>query len=206
MAVCIVIAPSAAANPVVPQGKIESLLLSDDDVSSIVGLPLHQVGGIQPRPGSVLPIPEGSDCRPFVAFDVGTWTGDFTAFRQVSQQDSPDDFQFAVQQLVALYPNVKVAADTLRHAFPSDLSGRCGGVTLADSGNEQWRIDGISISGDRASWTNALIRDGQDTTWRCTHEIRVKGNVMFQDWECQYGNGRSLVAQMANMTASRIPS
>lgn len=206
-AMCIVIAPTAAANPIVPQGKIDTLLLSDDDVSSIVGLPLHQVGKVYPVPGTASPIPERDDCRPFVEFDVDTWTGDFTAFRQVSQQDNPDDLQFAGQQFIALYPNVKVAADTFRHAFASsDLSSRCHGVTLTDSSAAQWRVDGISISEDHAGWTNALIRDGQDTTWRCTNEVRLKGNVMFQDGECQFGNGRALVAQMANMTASRIPS
>jgi hypothetical protein len=205
-AVLVVVAPPALAGPVVPQGKIDTLLLSDDDVSSIVGLPLHRVGEIYPSPGLPSPPVEHNECRSFIEFDVNLWTGEFIAFRQVSQRDNPDDLQFVGAQLIALYPNEKVAAQTFRHGFPSDLVGRCGSLTLVDSAGENWRVERLAITGSRATWISAQVRDGQDTTWHCANEVRLKGNVMFHDEECQFGNGSSVVAQMAALTASRIPS
>jgi hypothetical protein len=204
-AVCIVVAPPALAGPVLPQGKIDSLLLSDDDLSSIIGLPLHRVGDIYPSPGLASPPIEHNECRSFVQFDVSVWSGEFTAFRQVTQKDNPDNFQFVDTQVIALYPNERVAAQTFRHGFSTDLVGRCGNVTLVDSAGSQWRIERPAITGTRASWLSAEMRDGQESTWNCANEIRLKGNAMFQDNECQWGNGSSVVAQMADLTASRIP-
>jgi hypothetical protein len=205
-AVCVVTAPPALAGPVVPQGKIDTLLLSDDDVSSIIGLPLHRDGDIYPSPGSASPPVEHNECRSLVQFDVDVWTGEFTAFREVTQKDNPDDVQFIDLQLIAVYPNEKVAAQTFRQGFTPELVGRCDSLTLVDSSGAHWRVDRLAITGSRASWISAAVVDGQDTTWHCANEIRLKGNVMFQDEECQFGNGSSVAAQMADLTASRIPS
>jgi PknH-like extracellular domain len=201
-----VVAPPATAGPLLPQGKIDTLLLSDDDVSSIIGLPLHRAGDIYPSPGLPSPPIEHNECRSFVQFDASVWTGEFTAFRQVTQKDNPDDLQFVDMQLIALYPNERVAAQTFRHGFPTDLVGRCGNSTLVDSFGAHWRIERPAITGNRASWVSADVQNGQDTTWHCANEIRLKGNAMFQDNECQWGNGSSVAAQMADLTASRIPS
>lgn len=194
------------ANPVVPQGKIDSLLLSDDDVSSIVGLPMRIVGKVYSSPAQSKPLAERDDCRSFVESDINLWTGEFNAFRQVIQQDDPGNLQFSVHQFVAVYPNATVAADTFRRGFAPDMVGRCGSVTLNDSAGGSWHLDKISITGNRASWMNAFLQDGQDTTWHCANEFRQKGNAMLLEVECQYGNGSPLVAQMANQIASRIPS
>ncbi|WIM88501.1 sensor domain-containing protein [Candidatus Mycobacterium wuenschmannii] len=202
----VLVASPAAAIPVVAQSKIDALLLSDDDVSSIVGLPLRRVGDIRPKPGQAGPLPDRDDCRSFVQSDVSLWTAEFTAFRRVQQRDDPETPQFAVTQSVALYPNAMTAAGTFRRAFAPDMVGRCGSVTLTDTSNASWRIDKVSITGNHASWMLANLQDGQDTTWRCANEIRQKGNAMFMEFECQYGNGGPLVAQMANLIANRIPS
>jgi hypothetical protein len=73
-------------------------------------------------------------------------------------------------------------------------------------GGTEWRLDGISITGTGARWITAQIQDGQDVTWHCANELRLQNNVMYHDQECQYGNGSPMAAQMADMTASRIPS
>ena len=99
------------------------------------------------RRGLQSPPIEHNECRSFVQFDVSVWSGEFTAFRQVTQKDNPDALQFVDTQFIALYPNEKVAAETFRHALPTDLVGRCGNVTLVDSVGAQWRIERTSITG-----------------------------------------------------------
>ena len=203
-ALCIVIAPPAAANPVVPQGKIDTLLLSDDDVSAVVGLPLRRIGGIYPSPG--MAEPGDPECNALVSSSVEVWTGDFTAFRQDAQQDNPDNLQFAVKQVVATYPNSLVVARVFRHTFTSDLVNRCSSKILTDAGGTQWSVLGIAVMGGRATWKIAQLQDGQDVSWHCANEVQAKGNVMFQAQECQYGNGSPVAAQLADLIASRIPS
>lgn len=203
--ICVIAAPPAAAGPLVPQGKVDSLLLSDDDVSSIVGLPMRRFGNVFPSPGRSSALPDRDDCRSFVQSDVSTWTGEFTAFRQVFHRDNPDNPQFATTQIVAAYPNPLVAAGTFRRAFAPAMVGRCDAVTLNDSTGASWRIDGIAVTGDHANWRISNLSNGQDTTWRCANDARQKSNVMFQEVECQFGNGGPLAAQMTNTVADRFP-
>lgn len=203
--ICVIAAPPATAGPLVPQGKIDSLLLSDDDVSSIVGLPMRRFGNVYPSPAASSALPDRDDCRSFVQSDVTLWTGEFTAFRQVNHRDNPDNPQFATTQVVAAYPNPLVAAGTFRRGFAPAMVGRCNSVTVNDSAGASWRLDGITITGDHASWKISNLVNGQDTTWRCANDARQKGNVMFQEVECQFGNGGPLVAQMTNTVADRFP-
>lgn len=205
-AACIVIAPPAAANPVVPQGKIDTLLLSDEDVSGTVGLPLRRIGGIYPSPGRATPRGDHDDCQTLVSSDVNQWSGDFTAYRQLAQQDNPDDLQFAVTQYVATYPNSLVVARVFRHAFTSDLVSHCSSKTLTDNGGTQWSVLGVSVMGGLATWKIAELQNGQDSSWHCAFEVQAKGNVMVEIQECQFGNGSPVAGQLANLIASRIPS
>lgn len=187
-----------------PQNKIDTLVLSDDEVSSVVGLPLHRIGGIYPSPGVA---PAGHDeCQTLVSSDVDQWSGDFTAFRQVAQQDNPDDLQFSVTQYVATYPNSLVVARVFRHTFTSDLANRCSSKTLTDAGGNQWSVLGVSVMGSGATWKIAQLQDGQDSSWHCVYQVQAKGNVMFQISECQFGNGTPVATQLVDLIASRIPS
>lgn len=203
-AVCVIVASPAAASPVLPQNKIDTLVLSDDDVSSVVGLPLHRIGGIYPTPGSAPADHDG--CRTLVSSDVDQWSGDFTAFRQLAQQDNPDDLQFSVTQYVATYPNSLVVARVFRHAFTSDLVNRCNSKTLTDASGSQWSVLGVSVVGGAATWKIAQLQDGQDSSWHCVNQVQAKGNVMFQIQECQFGNGSPVAGQLVDLVASRIPS
>lgn len=204
-AICVIVASPAAAGPVLPQNKIDTLVLSDDDVSSVVGLPLRRIGGIYPSPGVAAPA-DHDECQTLVSSDVDQWTGDFTAFRQLAQQDNPDDLQFSVTQYVATYPNSLVVARVFRHTFTSDLVNRCSSKTLTDTGGNQWSVLGLSVMGGGATWRIAELQDGQDSSWHCVYQVQAKGNVMFQIQECQFGNGSPVAAQLVNLIASRIPS
>jgi PknH-like extracellular domain len=203
-ALSVAFAPQAAADAMVSPGKVGTLLLSDDDVSAIVGLPLHRDGQIYPAPSRPAP-PE--PCKVLVVFDSDLWTGEFLAYRQVRQADNADNPQFLVQQFIAAYPKPSTAAQTYRHSFPSDLVNRCGTAVLPDpiESHAQWRIDGVTVTGTDATWIRTELYDGQDITWRCSDTLRLRSNVMYQDEECQYGNGATLVTQMSDMTASRFP-
>ena len=205
-ALCIVSAPPALAGPVVPQGKVDTLLLSDDDVSSIVGLPLHRAGdGLERGAGKTtwrtqrMPIPH--------PLGRGMWSGEFTAFRALSQQDQPDQWGFVTFQAVATYPSAGTATQIYRRAFtPAQRACNSVALPIETDPHGQWRIDGLTVDNSGARWISRDLQDGEDSTWHCANEVRLKSNVMYQDQECQYGNGSPLVAQMANMTASRIPS
>jgi PknH-like protein len=205
-AVCVIVASPAAAGPALPQNKIDALLLSDDDVSSIVGLPVHRIGGVYPSPSSAAPRGDHPECQALIDSDVNVWTGDFIAYRQVTQQDNPDALQFSVRQLVAAYPNSLVLARVFRHTFTSDLASHCRSVTLTTDDGTQWSVVDVSVMGGVATWKLAQLQDGQDTSWRCAFEVQAKGNVMLQIQECQYGNGSPVTAQLADLIASRIPS
>jgi hypothetical protein len=204
-ALSVIFAPQAAASAGVAPGKIETLLLSDDDVSSIIGLPLHRVGNISVAPGPANDLGANNECKQFLYSGVNVWSGEFTAFRQVKQQDNPDDLQFAPQQFIGVYPNPQTAIQTFGHSFSPDRISRCNSVVLPDASGNQWSVFAISITGTGATWFNAELQNGQDNTWHCANDVRLKNNVMYQDQECQYGNGSSLAAQMADMTGSRIP-
>lgn len=206
MVVCLIVASPASASPVVPQGKVDTLLLSDDDVSGVVGLPVHRIGGVYPSPGASARSGDHAECQALINSDVDMWTGDFTTFRQVTQQDNPDDLQFSVKQLVATYPNSLVLARVFRHTFTADLASRCRSVTLATDAGAQWSVVEVSVTGGLATWKVAQLQEGQDTSWRCAFEVQAKGNVMLQVQECQYGNGSPVTAQLADLIASRIPS
>ncbi len=204
-AVCLIVASPAAASPVVRQNNIDTLVLSDDDVSAIVGLPLRRIGGIYPSPGGA-PSADHDECRTLVASGIDQWSGDFTAFRQLAQQDNPDDLQFSVTQYVATYPNSLVVARVFRHTFTSDLVSHCNSKTLTDAGGNQWSVLDVSVMGGGATWKIAQLQDGQDNSWHCVYQVQAKGNVMFQIQECQFGNGSPVAAQLVNLIASRIPS
>jgi hypothetical protein len=204
-AVCVIVASPAAASPVLPQNKIDTLVLSDEDVSSVVGLPLHRIGGIYPSPGVAAP-GDHDECQTLVSSGVDQWSGDFTAFRQLAQQDNPDDLQFSVTQYLATYPNSLVVARVFRHTFTSDLVNHCNSKTLTDASGNQWNVLGVSVMGGGATWKIAQLQDGQDSSWHCVYQVQAKGNVMFQIQECQFGNGSPVAGQLVDLVASRIPS
>jgi len=204
-AVCVIVASPASATPVLPQNRIDTLVLSDDDVSAVVGLPLHRIGGIYQSPGTAA-VGQRDECQTLVSSDVNQWSGDFTAYRQLAQQDNPDDLQFSVTQYAATYPNSLVVARVFRHTFTSDLVKNCSSKTLTDAGGNQWSVLDVSIMGGGATWKIAELQGGQDTTWHCVFQAQAKGNVMFQIQECQFGNGSPVAAQLVNLIASRVPS
>jgi hypothetical protein len=211
-ALCMLLTPAAAAKAlpetIVPPAKLATLLLPDDVVGSIIGLPMPMLGTPSPAPARAFTLREHNDCKALIVADVDVWTGDFTAFRNVVQQDLPGgDHQFFVSQSAATYPSSQTATQVFQRTYNYDLQSRCG-VVLPDFSDEhvQWRVDGISITSSRASWSAIQIFDGQDTMWRCSGEFRTQSNVMYMDVECQNGNGTSLVKQIADMTAGRFPA
>ncbi len=204
---CVTLAPAAAASPGSPlgPGKIDMLLLSEDEVSSIIGLPMHQQGDSAHAPATAVTLRERNECKVLTYNDVDLWSGDFTAFRVIAQQDQPDP-EFTAWQGVATYPDSQTATRVFRHSFNAALGKRCGAGVVPDALDEhaQWRVAKLTVSASAASWSIALLRDRQEITWRCADEVRMKRNVMYQDAECQFGNGISLARQMADMTARRI--
>lgn len=100
--------PGLASTDGLPPGRVGALLLSDDDVSAIVGLPMHGNGSWQ-VPGAEVTLRDRDECKALTLSGKDFWTTDYTAYRQVSQQDS-DDMNFFTWQGVAAYPNGRTAS------------------------------------------------------------------------------------------------
>ncbi|WP_165607014.1 sensor domain-containing protein [Mycolicibacter kumamotonensis] len=187
-------------------GRIGALLLSDEDVSSIVGLPMPGTGSWK-RPGAVVTLRDRNDCKVLTVSDQELWTSEFTAYRQVAHQDS-DDVNFFVWQGVAAYPDRRTASQVFQRSINADLAGRCRTAILPAENDERttWRVDSLAVTASALSVTISELRDQQMTGWRCSTRIRVQRNVMHRVGACQFGNPVATVAQMADLTADRIGS
>jgi hypothetical protein len=197
---------TAPAPDGLPPGRIGAVLLSDEDVSSIVGLPMHGTDSWK-RPGAVVRLRDRNDCKVLTVSDQDLWTGEFTGYRQVAHQDS-DDLNFFVWQGLAAYPDRRTASRVFQQSINADLAGRCRTAILPAENDERttWRVDSLAVTGGALAVTISELRDQQMTGWRCSTRIRLQRNVMYRAGACQFGNPVATVAQIADLTADRIGS
>ncbi|MEB3034355.1 sensor domain-containing protein [[Mycobacterium] nativiensis] len=196
--------PSEAPADGLRPGRVEALLLSDDDVSSIVGLPMHGSSRSQ-VPGAEVTLRDRNDCKALTLSGKDFWTMDFTAYRQVGQQDS-DDLNFFTWQGVGAYANGQTASRVFHRTINADLQERCRTATVPAEADEhaEWRVDSLTVTNSRLSVTLSEQRDRQITGWRCSTQIRLQRNVIHRDGACQTGNPSTTAQQMADITANRI--
>ena len=197
-------APGADDVDGLPPGRVEALLISDDDVSRIVGLPMHGLGLWQ-MPGPVSALRDRDDCRVLTVSDQDFWTVDFTAYRETAQQDS-DEVNFYAWQGVGAYPNSRTASQVFRRAINADLQARCRTAVLSSDtdDNAMWRVDSLTTTNSTLSVLVSQQLDGQATGWRCATQLRLRRNVIHRDGACQAGNPSTTARQLADMTSDRI--
>lgn len=197
-------APGAESTDGLPPGRVKSLLLSDEDVSNIVGLPMHGTGTWH-RPGADVTLRDRNDCNVLTMSGRDFWTADFTSYQQVAQQDS-DDRDFFVWQGAAAYPNGRNATQVFQRSVGAGLQARCRAAVLPaeDDENTVWRVDSLTTSNSRLAVLLSEQRGGQLTGWRCATQIRVQRNVIHRDGACQTGNPSTTTQQIADITADRI--
>ncbi|WP_185746629.1 sensor domain-containing protein [Mycolicibacter terrae] len=199
-------AKTTAASPPdgLPPGRLGALLLSDDTISNIVGLPMQPTGSWK-RPGAVVTLRDRNDCKVLTVSDQDLWTSDFTAYRQVAHQDS-DEVNFFAWQGAATYEDTRTASRVFQRSINPGLQARCKTATLPAENDEQttWRVDSLTVTGSALSVTLSEIRHQQMTGWRCSTRIRVQRNVMQRAGACQFGNPVATAQQMADLISDRI--
>ncbi|MGV0748216.1 sensor domain-containing protein [Mycolicibacter minnesotensis] len=196
--------PGLASTDGLPPGRVGALLLSDDDVSAIVGLPMHGKGRWQ-VPSAEVTLRDRNECKALTFSGKDFWTTDYTAYRQVSQQDS-DDMNFFTWQGAAAYPNGRTASRVFRRTINADLQARCRTAMIPAENDEHaaWHVDSLTVTDSKLSVILSEQRDQQSTGWRCATQIRLQRNVIHRDGACQTGNPSTTTQQIADMTANRI--
>ncbi|WP_409427758.1 sensor domain-containing protein [Mycobacterium sp. SMC-11] len=196
--------PGLASTDGLPPGRVGALLLSDDDVSAIVGLPMHGKGSWQ-VPSAEVTLRDRNECKALTLSGKDFWTTEYTAYRQVSQQDS-DDMNFFTWQGAAAYPNGRTASRVFRRTINADLQARCRTAMIPAENDEHaaWHVDSLAVTDSKLSVILSEQRDQQSTGWRCATQIRLQRNVIHRDGACQTGNPSTTTQQIADITANRI--
>jgi hypothetical protein len=199
-------APPAPAEPVAA-GKIGSLLLSAQQIDEIVGATLGDRTDSQAPPD-----PTAVDKKPQCAVLFGMnaeslGNGEFTAYRQASQHESGDDPDHVVTQRVATYSSSDTAGQVFRDAFKS-VRG-CDSAVLRDKANEpkfKWQFQfNNPVGASVMKWRMRQLTDDKLVAWLCSHEARVKNNVILHVRTCQYGNGAPMAATVADQISAQFP-
>ncbi|MGH3969961.1 MAG: sensor domain-containing protein, partial [Mycobacterium sp.] len=191
---------AAAAPQLVDQGKINSIMLSKDDVSSIIGSTMTSEQSY-PRPQDPADVGDKSACAVLFGPDTTAFGDDYEAFKQDNQQDGDENsFDHVVVQLASIYADADTPAKLFHDAFKSVSD--CGGpihVSFPD-GSADWQIQPLKVTDTGAQWTMAHLVDGKPNGWRCSKDTRVQSNVMLAATICQYGNP----SRIASLVADRM--
>jgi PknH-like extracellular domain len=206
-------APDAApANPVsppkpLPASAIKNLSLSTEDVDEIVGMPLDD------RTELASPGVSSSDYdHPSCALAMGLTkdslgNGEFTAYRGISNRATKGDSLIGVfKQIVATFETAAKASDLFHNAYNS--LGKCNATTIsAKSDPAVWRILAPGpFRGDVANFSSLQLTDKQQVLgWRCSHEVRVKNNVIIEAMYCGWANGGPATTAAVDQISARIP-
>jgi len=185
-------------------GQVDTLLLSDDDVSTVVGLPMHRTG-LWRKPARVVTLRDRNECKVLTVSDLDFWTTDFTAFRQTAQKDS-DEMNFFAWQGVGTYPNGSTASRVFQRTLNAGLESRCRTALVPAEDDEQtvWHVDALTITDTEFAVTLTKQRDGELAGWRCATQIRTRRNVIQRQGACQMGNPSTTTQQLADITTDRI--
>jgi hypothetical protein len=207
-AVAVGLCGSAGAAPgkLVPQGKIKSIVLSKDAVSSIVGATLtsEQTYPVPETP----PNTDNPKCNALFGFDSGVVGANYEAFEDDYQQDGDqNNFNHLVVQEVAIYPDVDTAAKQFQAAYQGVSS--CATVNIPAANNNPgstWQFQPPTVAANHIQSIRSSIVNGQPNGWRCASDGRVQSNVMFDVVSCQYGNPIGVVSQVADQMAAAASS
>ncbi|MGH3970749.1 MAG: sensor domain-containing protein [Mycobacterium sp.] len=192
---------AAAAPQLVPQGKINSIVLSKDDVSSIVGatLTVEQTFG---RPTLPADFGDKSACAVLYGLNSDAIGDDYLAFKEAVEKDGDDSgngLSHIVLQTAAIYDDTDTPAKLFHDAFQSVSS--CSGavhVSFKSGGDEDWQVQPPKVTDSGAQWTMAELFDGKPGGWRCAHDVRLQSNVMLEAQVCQYGNPTRTASLLAD--------
>jgi hypothetical protein len=202
-------APASPAPPPkpLPASSIKNLGLSTEDVDEIVGMPLDD------RTELASPGVSSSDYdHPSCALAMGLTKealgdGEFTAYRSISNRATKGDSLIGVfKQMVATFETAAKASELFHNAYSS--LGKCNATTIsATSETTVWKILAPGpFSGDVAHFSSLQQTDKQQNLgWRCSHEVRVKNNVIIEALYCGWANGGPATGAAVDQISARIP-
>jgi PknH-like extracellular domain len=203
---------AAPANPApppkpLPASSIKNLGLSTEDVDEIVGMQLDD------RSELASPGVSSSDYdHPSCALAMGLTKealgdGEFTAYRAISNRASKGDSLIGVfKQIVATFETAAKASELFHNAYGT--LGKCNATTIsATSETTVWKILAPGpFSGDVANFSSLQQTDKQQNLgWRCSHQVRVKNNVLIEALYCGWANGGPATAAAVDQISARIP-
>lgn len=198
--------PASDLKPL-PANNIKSLILSNEDVNEIVGLPLND------RSQFESPTASASDySKPDCALTMGITKdalgdGEFTAYRAIRNQASKDDSLIGMfSQNIATFETSGTASEIFHKAYGT--LDHCNSGTIAAKNNPaNWKILAAGpFNGDVVTFGALQFTDkNQPLGWRCDHQARVKNNVIVETSMCAWANGASAAAAGVDQISARIP-
>ena len=190
-----------------PASSIKNLGLSTEDVDEITGMPLDD------RTELASPSVSSSDFdHPSCALAMGLTKdslgdGEFTAYRGISNRATKGDSLIGVfRQTIATFETGAKASELFHNAYSS--LGKCNATTIsAKSETTVWKILAPGpFSGNVANFSSLQLTDKQQNLgWRCSHEVRVKNNVIIEAMYCGWANGGPAAASAVDQISARIP-
>jgi hypothetical protein len=198
--------PTEVPKPL-PASNIKNLVLSTEDVNDIAGLTLDDRSEFV-SPGRTTSNFNNPDCA--LADGItkeALGNGDFTAFRQVQNKASKGNSLIGLlNQNIATFETSAKASELFHNAYRS--LGKCNSTTLvAKSDTATWRVLAPGpFNGDVVTFSTLQLTDNQKILgWRCSHEARVKNNVIVEALFCAWANGAPATAAAIDQISARIP-
>lgn len=200
------VATADSSETAVPAGKVESLMLTRDEIGDVVGVTFEWEKPNR-RPYKSDDLGEHSACALLAGPDVETFGRDYTGYRFRADRDTAENWEFTVQQRVATYADSDTARQVFGKAFNKGVLAKCNGTIVrnhSSKNNTQWRYRIKSITPTGAQWVEEQLSDDQPIGYSCSNVAGVTRNVVYGVKMCQYGNGGPAAATMAKRISSQV--
>jgi hypothetical protein len=198
--------PASQSKPVSASG-IKNLGLSTEDIDQIAGLPLDDRAEFASPTSSA-----GDYDHPACALAMGLTKdalgdGEFTAYRGIQNKASKGDSLIGLfKQQIATFETATKAGELFHSAYNS--LAKCNSTTIsAKSDPTTWKILAAGpFNTDVVTFSSLQLTDTQQNLgWRCSHEVRVKNNVIVEALLCAWADAGPATAAAVDQISARIP-
>lgn len=205
--------PTANPPVLVPDSALSDLLLSTNDVQSMMnGAPLiaQPVDTAMDDNRNLLPnvnclgVWHPGESAIYGTSDDGTWD---SVRRQLLRAPGNDQWRSSVVQSVVSYPSADIARDFVTRSADrwSKCTNHTVNITLNDQRLPRWRSGDLDTSTDRLRMT--ISRSAGTSTSSCEHVISTRANVVIDVLACVPNTVEVRQAsQIADLIASHVPT
>lgn len=200
------VSPPPAPKPL-PANSIKNLGLSTDDVDEIVGMQLDDRAEFA-SPGNSSSEFDHPDCALTMGLTKeALGNGEFTAYRGIQNKATRGDSLIGLfKQYIATFETSDKAGELFHNAYKS--LAKCNSTTIATKSDPTaWKILAPGpFDRDVVTFSSLQLTDTQQNLgWRCSHEVRVKNNVIIEALFCGWANGTPATAAAVDQISARIP-